>query len=153
LCDLYCCRISLIKNEKIGFLIGILCLAGFIFIPTIHNLPGYIAKLTCLFVLVHSILANARMKKIFSVNGLVLIGGMCYSIYLLHLAIVSTLGRLLQSLWSGFGDTSYFLLLEVGFAIVVLFVSSIFYLLVEKPFMRPIGLGGPAKSNRVHQPE
>ena len=140
LSDLYCCGITIIKNKYWGLVVGSLSIAGFLFTPSIHNLPGYLVKTACMFMLVHTVLSNAYMKRIFTIKSVVIIGGMCYSIYLLHLGIVSACGRLLQSRWSDHNNPSYFILLAVAFSVVVLIISAVFFLLVEKPFMRPMGL-------------
>src|ERR1700748_477814 len=50
--------------------------------------PG---SLMCLFYYI--ILKNNAVKKVFSYKFIPIIGGMCYSIYLLHYAIISFLGR------------------------------------------------------------
>lgn len=63
------------------------------------------------------------------------IGGMCYSIYLLHFALFFLLLKYSLIITSQF---SYYGGLMIQFLIVIpvmLFISCIFYLLVEKPFM------------------
>ena len=73
-------------------------------------------------------------------QGLVIIGGMCYSIYLLHFAIVSLAGSWLLQLGFRPQGPLYFIPLAILLALLVLVVAAIYFLLVEKPFMRPIGL-------------
>jgi peptidoglycan/LPS O-acetylase OafA/YrhL len=81
------------------------------------------------------------MKKVFSGRLIIVIGGMCYSIYLLHFAVISFVGRLLVRSGVPVSNTSLFLLFVLFFVVSVLAVSAIYFVLIEKPFMRPIGLG------------
>jgi len=140
LADLYCRNIKLVKNEKLGLLIGMLALLGFLFLPSLKYMPGYLLKILCMFFLFHEALTNAYVKRIFSVQLLVIIGGMCYSIYLLHLAIISATGRLLIQSGLEVSSSSFLLLFAIVFIAMVLIGSSLFFILVERPFMKPIGL-------------
>lgn len=143
LADLYCCGIRLIKNERLALMTGILSLAGFLFIPSIHYLPGFFIKLLCMFLLFHTVLTNRIMKKLFSVRLIIIIGGMCYSIYLLHYGIVSAMGYLLMKTGIHISNVPLLPFLFMGLIIAVLVISSIYFLLVEKPFMKPWGLKKP----------
>lgn len=140
LADLYCCRINLFKNQLIGLIAGLLALSGFFFIPTIHNLPGTFAKLACMFILFHTVLVNSRMKKIFSAKLIILIGGMCYSIYLLHYATVSAVGYLLIKSGIQVSNLIHAVIIGGVMTAMVLIICSFFFLYVEKPFMKPLGL-------------
>ena len=78
---------------------------------------------------------NDLMKRIFSYKFIPIIGGMCYSIYLLHYTIISVLGKITMRIQL----TNYYLpnlaLQIVLLALPVLVISSIFYLYIERPFM------------------
>jgi peptidoglycan/LPS O-acetylase OafA/YrhL len=65
------------------------------------------------------------------------IGGMCYSLYLLHFSIISVTGRFArQFLWGG--TFSHRLLLEALIGVpAVIAVSGIYFVLVERPCMDP----------------
>jgi len=145
LADLYCTQTVLIKNNFTGLLIGILSLAGFFFIPSLyfeagqlHASLGYFLKLICMFLLFHSVVNNAFMKKIFSVKLITIIGGMCYSIYLLHFAVISAAGRLLFKINPISTNKFYFPLFHIVLILLVLAISAIYFLWAEKPFMKPI---------------
>lgn len=144
LADLYCHKIVLVPGRKTGLVMGLFALAGFLFLPSINTLPGFLGKILCMFFLVHTVLTNPFMKKIFSINAFVLIGGMCYTIYLLHLAVVSFVGH--QLLKPGFqpAGTIWFFILGLLLILAVLIVSSVYFLFIERPFMKPIGLKRPA---------
>jgi peptidoglycan/LPS O-acetylase OafA/YrhL len=144
LTDLHCTKTILIKNSSLAFFIGLLSLAGFFFIPSIyyeegivHYGVGYLVKMVCMFFLFHTILTNNGMKKIFSVEFITIIGGMCYSIYLLHFAIISTAGTFLLKVGFPMTNRFYFPLYALLFISLVLVLSAVYFVLVEKPFMRP----------------
>ncbi len=86
-------------------------------------------------ILYYSILKNDLLKKIFSYKFIPIIGGMCYTIYLLHYTIISMAGRFT----TGIHFTSLYLpnlLLQAILLIIpVLLLSGIFYYCIERPFM------------------
>jgi peptidoglycan/LPS O-acetylase OafA/YrhL len=131
-----------------GLAVGMCALLGYFFIPSLHNMAGYLIKIACIFILVHTALSNLHMKMIFSAKPIIIIGGMCYSIYLLHLAVISFMGRLLMKSGTDVSDKSLVVPFVLVLIVSVLIISAVYFLLVEKPFMRPIGLGkskGPNK--------
>jgi peptidoglycan/LPS O-acetylase OafA/YrhL len=138
--DLHASGYSLFRHKGTVLVAGILCLLVYFFVPSIHSLPGTISKVAAMVLLVHLALSEGFVKNLFSIRVLVLIGGMCYSIYLLHFAIISATGTLLMN--AGLLHPSTFLFLPLLFllASIVLVLSSVYFLLVEKPFMRPMGM-------------
>jgi len=76
------------------------------------------------------------VNRFFSNRWIVAIGGMCYSIYLLHYEVISAVGRLTRRL----GETTpYWIYLSVqlvlvGAAIVV--ICGVYFVTIEKPCMR-----------------
>jgi peptidoglycan/LPS O-acetylase OafA/YrhL len=138
LADLYCSKVVLFKDQRLGLLAGIISLAGFLFIITIHNSIGYFLKLACMFILIHSVLTNDYIKKLFSHKLLVIIGGMCYSIYLLHFAIISFAGSLLMRSGINISSRAYLIPFFLLFIAAVLIISSLYFIAIEKPFMKPI---------------
>lgn len=147
LADLYCTNTVLFKNKIFGLAIGILSLAGFLFVPSVyyngtslHYSYGYLVKIVCIFFLFHSVLTNEYVRKLFSAELIIIIGGMCYSIYLLHLAIISAIGRILLAINADSTAKFSFPLYALLFILATLIFSGIYFLLVEKPFMRPMGI-------------
>lgn len=136
LADLYCNDAELIRNPRWGCIAALASLAVLFFVPSFHFFPGYLLKLPCLFLLMHTALTNPFMKKLFSLKPLVLIGGMCYSIYLLHFALLSALGKLFNRLGLLSPSWAWFFPLVLLLAVFVLLFSAAYFLLVEKPFMR-----------------
>jgi peptidoglycan/LPS O-acetylase OafA/YrhL len=89
--------------------------------------------IVCVFYLL--IMRNDVLKCIFSFGFLPIIGGMCYSIYLLHYPIVSFAGRFVQNIRIGEGYTPNLLVQIVLISSAILAISAVFYILVERPFM------------------
>ena len=83
----------------------------------------------------YMIMKNDLIKKVFSYKFIPVIGGMCYSIYLLHYTIISVLGRFTI----GLHLTNYYipnLILQIALiGIPVLVISSVYYYFIERPFM------------------
>ena len=75
-------------------------------------------------------------RRIFSNRCIVTIGGMCYSIYLIHYEVISLVGRSTVRMGSGFSYWVYFLiqLALVGTSVVA--ICGLYFLLLEKPCMR-----------------
>ena len=81
------------------------------------------------------VLKNDIMKKLFSFRFVPVIGGMCYSIYLLHYTIISVFGRFTTQ-WHIAGGYLPNMALQVVLLLVpVLLISSVFYYYIERPFM------------------
>ena len=82
------------------------------------------------------VLGNAQVKKLFSGRLITLIGGMCYSIYLIHGLLIIYIDEWLFRLQiPGGGYLVNFLLQASLYAIATLIVCSLYFVLVEKPFM------------------
>lgn len=101
------------------------------------NLDFKFVFLTALFFVVYSSFQSRIMNKFFRNGWITAIGGMCYSIYLLHLAYAEMYVAVLKKLgiFSTYTNNFYF-----GFILFLpsLFVvTTIFFLLVEKPCMDP----------------
>ncbi|HYJ39120.1 MAG TPA: acyltransferase [Chitinophagaceae bacterium] len=133
--DLYVTRALPIKAGKPYLIFGLMVLAGFIFFNSQLGFVWYLMKMICMFLLFYLVLFTVEMKSVFSKTVIVIIGGMCYSIYLWHQAIISFAGKLIMKSGMDFTNTSYIPFFILLFSIVVLVLSSVYFLLVEKPFM------------------
>jgi peptidoglycan/LPS O-acetylase OafA/YrhL len=134
--DLYCNQERFINSPYWCFVIGIVALLVIIFVPTINSQIGYWIKFFFAAVFFYIVLTNERMKNLFSNRYLTIIGGMCYSIYLLHFGILSLTGRLLQSSGLNLSNPYFIPLYFLLFAGCILIISSVYFLLIEKPFMK-----------------
>lgn len=81
------------------------------------------------------VLRNNIMKQIFSYKFIPIIGGMCYSIYLLHYTIISIFGKFTSRVHITHYYLPNLLLQIILLGIPVLALSAIFYYYVERPFM------------------
>jgi peptidoglycan/LPS O-acetylase OafA/YrhL len=81
------------------------------------------------------VLTNDWVKSVFSYKFIPIIGGMCYSIYLLHYPLISYFGRFTTAIKL---SDYYFpnLLLQLAvLAIPIVTISGAFYFFIERPFM------------------
>ena len=83
-----------------------------------------------IFLLFISIFNSRIFNKLFCKNLFVIIGGMCYSIYLLHYALIHFSNIVLK-----FFQIENYIIVNLLSIIFVFLISSVFYLYVEKPFM------------------
>ncbi len=95
-----------------------------------------------------ALLCLAAMRSVFfrrflSTPWVAVLGGMCYSIYLLHFALIAVFFKLTR--YAIFGNLDFFgnyLIQWVLMGIPVLLLCTLFYVLVERPCMDP---GWPSK--------
>ena len=78
---------------------------------------------------------NLIVKQIFSYKFIPIIGGMCYSIYLLHYTIISVLGRFTTSLRITDSYLPNLFLQIILLMVPILLLSALFYFYIERPFM------------------
>lgn len=91
-------------------------------------------QLICIFFLYYYVLFH-KIFKFLSLKLITNIGGMCYSIYLLHYAIISIFGNpILKHSFSKYKFINISIY-SVLILLIIMFISSIFFLLVEKPCM------------------
>ena len=139
------CDIFLLDNEKLGrlsnpfiFILGLLLLVPITCIEHSFaaNLAIKIASPVMILAFYLIVFGNKWWNKIFSLNALTLIGGMCYSIYLLHYQIISAFGRLtINRLYLG-NFAVYYWIQALVLIMAVLLISAIYFLLIEKPCMK-----------------
>lgn len=100
-----------------------------------YNLLSRVLFVTALFLLVYSVFRATWFNRFLSLPWITAIGGMCYTIYLIHLPVIEFLIRITKSVQL----TSLF---SINFAIqfiiigpILLIISIMFFLLIEKPCM------------------
>ncbi len=79
------------------------------------------------------------------------IGGMCYSIYLLHWHVISAVGFFMRRWTAGSSFLSHFAIDLLVILPIVLLVATAFFLLIERPCMDPAWVAKLA--GRFHQPK
>jgi peptidoglycan/LPS O-acetylase OafA/YrhL len=135
LADLYCNGHQLNLNKKTGVIAGSCIFLGLPFIISVHSVLFFLLKLFLMNAAFYLVLFNTGLKKLMSLQLLTIIGGMCYSIYLLHVLIMSGVSQGLAKLPllpGPFGFVVYAVLL---IAAVIIF-SAAFYRLIEQPCMK-----------------
>lgn len=157
LADLYVSNTfaDLFRNRLI-IPISIICLTAIIYWPfrSLAAMPYMPMLSRILFpftiaLFFYTVLKNEVIKKVFSYKFIPVIGGMCYSLYLLHYTIISVLGRFTM----GFHLTEYYipnLLLQFFLiGVPVLAISSVYYYFIERPFMSSKWLDMLIKKNKT----
>ena len=135
LADLYMLKHRPLLNNRLGFVLGILIFVGSPFIISVNLFSLFILKFALFICAFYLVLFNERLKIIFQNRYLTLIGGMCYSIYLLHTLIISALFNGLKQ-WGTLGGVAGIIFYTAIAIAAVLIISAIFYKLVEQPCMR-----------------
>lgn len=135
LADLYMLKHRPLLNNRLGFVLGILIFVGSPFIISVNLFSLFILKFALFICAFYLVLFNERLKHIFQNRYLTLVGGMCYSIYLLHTLIISALFNGLKQ-WDTLGGIAGIIFYTAIAIAAVLIISAIFYKLVEQPCMR-----------------
>lgn len=135
LADLYLSGFKIKMNEMIDFLVGLLALIGVLGLSYQKNVfaeYGFIILILTFFIIT---LTGEFWRKVLSVRTLTTIGGMCYSIYLWHTAVISGIGNHITSVGVS-GNYLLTLLLQMAIVLpILLVITTIFYLLIEQPCM------------------
>jgi peptidoglycan/LPS O-acetylase OafA/YrhL len=135
LADLYSTGHKLKLNSSIGLISGLIILIGLPFLISLNSIWFFLAKQLLMFLAFYLVLFNEQLKKLLSLQWITIIGGMCYSIYLLHVLIMSGMAKGLRPV-SFVGGEPAVILYGIILLAAVLFFSAVFYRLIEQPCMR-----------------
>ena len=135
LADLYCAKWKLFDNGQICSWAGIIIFIGLHFIFSVDARELFLLKMYLLAAFFYIGITNQWWKKLLGTQWISIIGGMCYSIYLLHLIIMSAVTKVLVHLPIENKLLGYVLYAIIIMA-VVLVVCAAFYWLIEQPCMR-----------------
>lgn len=136
LCDLYLTGFKLNLNSFFSNSLSIIVLAALFLLDNKQGTYfSYFYYPFLLLLFFYLILIEKSLPKLFSNNYVTLIGGMCYSIYLLHFPIIGLINDWVHSL---FINTNLFIE-YIGSLLIyiplIILISSVFYLVIEKPCM------------------
>ncbi|MCD6010367.1 MAG: hypothetical protein K0Q79_229 [Flavipsychrobacter sp.] len=143
LADLYVTDdLTALFSKKRMVLVAIFSFVVVVFLPIKSSTPQFYTLLWgrlcfpfAIFVLYYAIMKNEWLKKAFSFSIIPIIGGMCYSIYLLHYTVIGIAGRV-TTRFIHTGNYLADLVLQVALlSIPILIGSVIFYYFIERPFM------------------
>lgn len=154
LVDIFLNKKMLFKKTKFDFTIAIIlfCIIWIFdskdFEEIYLKILWELIQISCIFFFYYFVLIHKTFKFL-KTPIITNIGGMCYSIYLLHYAIISVFGNVIFKY-----QFSTFSFLNVGIYIailtlVVISISSIFFLLIEKPCMDKNWVNNLFKKNKI----
>lgn len=135
--QLHISKIQLIKNEILQIMIGLVLLITLLYLNSEANIIISILFPYLIFLFYHLVLINKQWSYVFSRKWITIIGGMCYSIYLLHFPIIGFFGDLLLSHGIIISSVMSAIAFSLILLVIILFISTAFYLLIERPCMYP----------------
>ncbi|WP_431293683.1 acyltransferase family protein [Pedobacter sp. P26] len=134
--DLYVCDWASIRKSKIYDIVAILALVGLIGLWSWgFEFINRLAVVICLFVFFIAAFKGNLINRLITNRWIMAIGGMCYTIYLIHLPFAEFFIRFSKYLTFTRYYTINLLLQLALFIPVVLALSAVFFLCFEKPFM------------------
>lgn len=133
--DLYVEGIKFPGGKNLGFYTGLISCLLLPFVLGFYDAFGFTVKFLLMIILFFAALTNKKLAGLFSFTPVAIIGGMCYSIYLIHEQVISAAGRLLKYMNTGI-DVLNFVLFMLILVAVVLVTSAGYFKLVEQPCMR-----------------
>lgn len=92
--------------------------------------PGLIFVLYC------AAFRGRWTSRILSARWITAIGGMCYSIYLIHYEVISAVGRFSKTIGEQLPDPAFLLVQFVIVGIAIVLVCAAYFLLLEKRCMK-----------------
>lgn len=135
LADLYVSNFKINLNKITSLAIGLPTFITLLYIDITDSLINQLIFLLLIFIFYSLVLHDKIWKKIWSQKILTTFGGMCYTIYLLHVPIMSGIGNITAH-WQF--SKFYLPTLFIQTLIILpptLIASFIFFLLIEKPCM------------------
>lgn len=90
------------------------------------------------------------MNRLICNRWITAVGGMCYSIYLIHYEVISALGRFTKALGAHLPNPVYLMLQFVLVGAMIVIICGVYFVLLEKPCMKrdwPQRLWNYAKSH------
>ncbi len=135
LADLYASKWRLINNSRLCGWSGIIIFAGLHFVFSPDGIGLFFLKMCLLAVFFYIGITNPGWKRLLSIQWISIIGGMCYSIYLLHLLIMAMATKLLEKIPVE-NKLAGYLLYAILILAAVLLGCGLFYRLVEQPCMK-----------------
>lgn len=121
-----------------GIAIGvIIAFIAFQFVPGFDSsLPETLVKMLATMLMLYLCLTNVQLKKMLSTGWVTVIGGMCYSIYLVHMGVYGLMRHeFFQYRFTGNDVVDIVLHYVIG-VLAVLLPSALFFLLIEKTTMQ-----------------
>ncbi|WP_316844654.1 acyltransferase [Pedobacter psychrodurus] len=136
LADLYTCDWALIRKSRIYDFVALISLVGLIGLWSWgFEFINRLAVVICLFVFFIAAFKGDLINRLITSRWIMAIGGMCYTIYLIHLPFAEFFIVFSKHLTLTRYYTINLLLQLCLFIPIVLALSAVFFLCFEKPFM------------------
>lgn len=134
--------------------VGLALLAFILWVPfrAHHATGGRLGLMVSIFAFYYLTIKGRFWRRAFSLDWIAIIGGMVYTIYLVHFPVMVLAGKFTRHIVIG---ESFLLNFGVQFAFIsaaILAVSSVIFLLLEKPCMNPKWPAELADWLRVRRP-
>jgi peptidoglycan/LPS O-acetylase OafA/YrhL len=123
------------RREHLWDIVGILGWVALVAVWTLVTNPN-VLFLALAFLVFCATFRGRVVRAVFCNAWITTIGGMCYSIYLLHYPLISAVGRHTSPIASHRGFISHLLVQMALVVPVVLIASTIFFVLIERPCMQ-----------------
>lgn len=135
LADLYIQEKKYIPNRLFSIIIGLLMLTGIFLVNHEKSLTGGIVYPIFVVVLYYLALHERTWKKLFSIPIIATVGGMCYSIYLLHFPLMSLIAKFSHLYKVSDHILPNLLVNTIVTVVLSVVVSAGYFVLIEKPCM------------------
>lgn len=138
LCDIYKNDFKIkIINNKNAWVYSIICLFLILFLKIrLYVLLDMVYPILIL-IFCYTILINKTFPaRVLKYDFLVIIGGMCYTIYLIHYSIISIVGNQLIKMLDFHNYFTNFISITIVILPFILILSICFFRLFERPFMK-----------------
>jgi len=135
--DLYLISKNLLSGTK-SFLFDVPGLAALYFIIILAGFQSFGYRMfvfICYLILFTCIFKGKFLNKIFTNKRVVIIGGMCYSIYLLHYGITYFIMQTFTKNMVSYKYPRDIFIQSIIIIPIILIISIIFFVLLERPFM------------------
>lgn len=132
--DLYITQSKKQLKISTSLMIGLSSMVVFLYI-NIETIMNKYIFLVAIFLIVYLALNDSFWRKIFSFKLFTSIGGMCYTIYLFHMVIVTGIGSKTVT-WRLSDNYELNILLQILLLLPpILAISAVYFVLIEKPCM------------------
>ena len=137
LADVHCTHDDVLDAGRVSWDLLCLLLFAFLFVSRATWFHWSVTAALCIAASYHAMFRGVWVRRALAWPPVATIGGMCYSIYLLHNYAIALCGMVSERLGSTLPFAVRLGIQSLFMAPLVLLIGGGFYLLVERPCMRP----------------
>lgn len=142
LCDLHLFRPQEPQGNRTRAVYDIAALIALVLFASLERIHGpyvvkEIAKLGFIVLTFAGAFYGNLFRRALSLGFIATVGGMCYTIYLIHMPIMQVLAEKVENIFGLETFIAFFAFQAVIIMPAILLISAAFFLLVEKPCMQP----------------